>query len=86
MENIELAVRTRRVLGKRVQALRRQGLTPANLYGSGISSLALEVKTATLQQAMMKAGRNVPVALKIEEDGRGGHSGERREMALIWGV
>ena len=40
MDKIELSAAKRAVLGKKVRALRWQGITPANIYGHGIDSTA----------------------------------------------
>ncbi len=66
MADIELSVKPRVVLGKKVAALRRQGVTPANVYGRNLASTAVEVETATLIHLMRSAGRNVIIDLLIE--------------------
>ena len=38
MADIQLSVKPRDVLGKKVAALRRQGVTPANVYGRNLES------------------------------------------------
>jgi hypothetical protein len=38
-DRLELGVSTREVLGKKVRFLRREGITPANIYGHGVDSL-----------------------------------------------
>jgi len=43
VNQLELSVIPRSVLGKRVRALRRGGLTPANVYGHGVESRALQI-------------------------------------------
>ena len=48
MDRVELTVAQRSVLGKKVKALRRSGITPANVYGHRIESQAVEVDTVTL--------------------------------------
>ncbi len=66
MAEIELSVRPRQVLGKKVAALRRQGLTPANVYGRNLESRSIEVETAVLTHLLRSAGRNVIIDLQIE--------------------
>lgn len=63
---IELAVQPREVLGKKVKRLRREGITPANIYGHGIDSLALQVPTRDLAQTIRVAGRNTLLQLQVE--------------------
>jgi large subunit ribosomal protein L25 len=66
VNQFELSVVPRSVLGKKVKVLRREGLTPANVYGHGIESRALQVDTATLVHALRSLGRNAILSLHIE--------------------
>jgi large subunit ribosomal protein L25 len=68
MPDIQLPVKPREVLGKKVAALRRQGVTPANVYGRNLESKALQVETAVLTQLLRSAGRNVIIDLRIEDE------------------
>lgn len=70
MEQIELSAATRDILGKKVRFLRRQGLTPANLYGHNIKSTALQVDTIQLKHTLAKAGKSSLVALKVDSEKR----------------
>jgi len=63
---IELAVALRSVLGKKVKTLRRQGITPANIYGHGIPSVAVQVPTPELARTVRLAGRNTMLELHVE--------------------
>ena len=64
----ELEVLPREVLGKKVRALRRQGITPANIYGHNVESVAVQVTTDNLRHILKTAGRNEIVYLKIDND------------------
>jgi large subunit ribosomal protein L25 len=64
----ELNVAPRVVLGKKVKALRRQGLTPANIYGQRIDSQAVQVPTDELKHVLKTAGRNEIVYLRLDGD------------------
>jgi large subunit ribosomal protein L25 len=64
----ELNVAPRAVLGKRVKALRRQGLTPANIYGQRVESQAVQVSTEALKHVIKTAGRNEIVYLRLDGD------------------
>ncbi len=66
MNQLELSVAPRSVLGKRVKALRRGGLTPANVYGHRVESRALQVDTATLVRTLRALERNAILSLRIE--------------------
>jgi large subunit ribosomal protein L25 len=67
MEQIELEVATREVLGKKVRFLRRQGTTPVHLFGHGIESEALQCDTAQLQRVLAQAGRTKLIDLKLDK-------------------
>ena len=45
MATLELKATKRHIEGKKVQALRRQGVTPAHLFGPGVESLAIQCDT-----------------------------------------
>lgn len=65
-QTTRLRVQPRSILGKQVQQLRRQGLTPIHMYGRNTESLALQVGSATLWRILEQVGRSQPVALEVE--------------------
>ena len=65
-DRLELAVAPREVLGKKVRFLRRQGVTPANIYGHGVDSLAVQVPTHDLAHTIKVAGRNTLLQVLVE--------------------
>jgi large subunit ribosomal protein L25 len=75
----ELKVKTRDTLGKKVRFLRRQGLTPANLYGPKTESIALHVETPILKHLIAKVGRNALIALRLDES-------KKPRLAMIRGI
>ena len=75
MDQIELKVNVRDVLGKKVRFLRRQGITPVHLYGHGIESVALQCDTYQLQGVLAEAGQTRLINLKFE--------GERRPRTVV---
>jgi len=70
MDKIELSATSRDVLGKKVRFLRRQGLTPANLYGHKIKSVALQIDTVELKHTLARAGKSSLIALKLDSTKR----------------
>jgi large subunit ribosomal protein L25 len=48
-----------------VQALRRQGVTPAHLFGPGVESLAIQCDTPALRNILVDAGHTQLVSLKL---------------------
>lgn len=66
MNREELKVSRRDILGKKVRFLRREGLTPVNLYGPNIESTPLQAETPFLKRLIAKAGRNALITLKVD--------------------
>jgi large subunit ribosomal protein L25 len=66
MARTELEVSKREIKGAKVRFLRREGKTPANLYGHGIESIPLQVDTKHLSQTLAQAGKTDLIALKID--------------------
>lgn len=69
MADVKLAVDQRQVTGKKVKALRKQGLVPAHLYGRDTDSLALQAQTSDITTLLKTAGRNAIIDLKINGEG-----------------
>ena len=72
MDKVEIALNPREITGKKVKALRREGVTPTHLYGHGVSSLSLQSDSKTLLKALAQAGGTSLVAqnIKGEPDAR----------------
>lgn len=68
MDQIELKVTNREVLGKKVKLLRRQGITPVHLFGHGIESVALQCDAAKLQRVLAEAGKTGLISLKLDNE------------------
>lgn len=66
MANNSLSAAPRTVLGKKVKALRRTGVTPANVYGHKVESTAVQADTVELVHLLRAAGRNAIIDLKVE--------------------
>lgn len=64
----ELTVAPREVLGKKVKKMRREGLTPGNIFGHGLESKAIQVSTDELRHVLRTAGRNDIVYLRLDGD------------------
>jgi large subunit ribosomal protein L25 len=65
MEKLELEVSKRDVTGKNVRFLRREGKTPAKIYGPGIDSMPVQVETKTMELILGKAGETDLITLKL---------------------
>ncbi|HZP56235.1 MAG TPA: 50S ribosomal protein L25 [Dehalococcoidia bacterium] len=70
MANPQIEVRPRTVLGKKVKALRRSGVTPANVYGHKVESTAVEADTAAMTHLLRGISRNAIIDLKLEGEGK----------------
>ena len=65
MDVAQLDAQPRQVLGKKVNRLRRQGLTPVHLYGKGTDPLSLQMDTQALQRVLVQVGRTSPVTVRV---------------------
>jgi large subunit ribosomal protein L25 len=75
MDAIPLEVQKRDVYGKKNKALRRDGITPAHVFGHGVKSQALQGPTSELERIVERAGKSRLIGLKIE--------GEKRSRSVI---
>ncbi len=65
---VELKVSPREVLGKKVKALRREGVIPANVYGHALESVAIQISKDDLAHLLHSAGRNEIVYLRLDSE------------------
>jgi len=65
MEKYVLEAKKREIIGKQVKALRREGLLPAVIYGSGIEPMPLTLNTGEVRQTLSVIGANTLITLKI---------------------
>ncbi len=65
-QTTQLKASPRQVKGKEVRFLRRQGVTPANVFGHGLTSSAVQIDTKQLRQVLNKVGTSQLITLKIE--------------------
>lgn len=68
MDKIELKVANRKILGKKVKHLRRQGITPVHVFGHGIESLALQCDARELERVLSQAGQTRLINLKLAKE------------------
>lgn len=66
MERLKIEARPRRVVGKQVNALRRQGLLPAVLYGRGISPQPLELEARAAAKILTRLSGSTLVELTVD--------------------
>lgn len=66
MKKLTLEVQERKVLGKDVKKLRREGIMPANVYGKGIKSESVQVPFKDFEKVYKEAGETGLVDLKVD--------------------
>ena len=66
MDSLTLPASKRDVLGKKTSFLRRQGITPAHLFGHNLQSLPLQCDTAELQRIIARAQTTHLINIEIE--------------------
>jgi large subunit ribosomal protein L25 len=66
--NLNLKATRRDILGKKIRFLRRQGITPAHIFGHGVKSLALQCDTAELQRIIAQGGTTRLIDISIEDE------------------
>jgi large subunit ribosomal protein L25 len=62
---MDLTVKQRTILGKKVNALRREGFIPAELYGHGVSNVHLSVSAKEFAKTYATAGENTVITLAV---------------------
>jgi large subunit ribosomal protein L25 len=60
------AVTPRPLVGKRVATLRRQGILPANIFGRGLDSVAVQMPYRTAREMLIAHGKDNLVQVQIE--------------------
>lgn len=74
MNDITLNLDTRAVVGKRVAALRREGLVPSVIYGADFAPVATQSVSSVTTKVVKQAGKHTPVEVRI---------GGKPQLALI---
>jgi len=64
MKRVALEVVARKVLGKEVKKLRREGILPANIYGKDVKSESVQVPLKDFEKVFKEAGETGLVDLK----------------------
>jgi len=62
---MELSAENREILGKKVKQLRRQGITPAHLFGHNVEPLPLQCDTIELKKTLAFTGTTGLISLKV---------------------
>lgn len=75
---VSVELETRAVVGKKVKALRRDGIVPVHLYGRNLDSRSLQCAARPLLQAISRAGGEYGQPLRVTI---AGETGEYRAVA-----
>ncbi|MBU0648527.1 50S ribosomal protein L25 [Patescibacteria group bacterium] len=67
MQTHSLEVKERKISGKKVNQLRRQGLVPGIVYGHGVKNVNIAVRQDILEKIYKQAGESSLIDLKIED-------------------
>jgi large subunit ribosomal protein L25 len=70
VQKTEVEVTAREVLGKKVKALRRGGITPAHIYGNKVESRSIQIPSDELTRILKDAGRNDIVYISLDGEER----------------
>jgi large subunit ribosomal protein L25 len=66
MADLELRAERRAVVGKKVRGLRRQGLLPANVYGPGVESTALQLPARETEATLRRVTASTLLGLVVD--------------------
>ncbi len=66
MAKITLSIQPRKILGKKVKILRKQGIIPANIFGNKIKSTPVQVKSTAFRPIYSQAGETQIVYVQVE--------------------
>lgn len=66
MKHPKLTVEKRTVLGKKVKALRRDGIIPANVYGKGLSSVSVQMPLEKFETIHKEVGETGLIELEFD--------------------
>src|SRR3989337_1705063 len=68
MEKIKINVEPRKIIGKKVKSLRKEGWLPANIFGKDLKSKAIQVQEREFYKAFKLAGETGVVEVKLKSE------------------
>lgn len=68
MNKLTLKADKRKIIGRKVKTLRKEGIIPSNVFGKNVKSLALQTKFSDFMEVFKKAGETGIVYLEISGD------------------
>lgn len=70
MKRFKLAVEKRKVVGKKVKKLRKEGFLPANIYGKAVKSLSVQVPYKEFEKIYKEAGETGIIDVEVDSEVR----------------
>jgi len=67
MQSLSFEASPRELIGKSVKELRRAGIVPIHVYGSGLESLNLQADASAVRSIVANAGTNIPVTVSVKD-------------------
>ena len=67
-QKLLLASAKRKIVGRKLKSIRKEGLVPANVFGKKIKSLAVSVKSIDFRKIFSKAGATGVIYLEVAEE------------------
>jgi large subunit ribosomal protein L25 len=68
MDKHQLTTHSRKITGRKVKSLRREGLTPASVYGKKTASLNIQINTKEFLNLFSQVGESTLIYLKNDSD------------------
>lgn len=65
---ITLSIEQRKILGKKVKNLRKQGIIPANIFGNKVKSTAVQIKSTAFRPVYNQAGETQIVYVQVSSE------------------
>lgn len=65
-QSLSFEASPRELIGKSVKELRRAGIVPIHVYGSGLESLNLQADASVVRSIVAEAGTNIPVTVSVK--------------------
>ncbi|MCL5970928.1 MAG: 50S ribosomal protein L25 [Patescibacteria group bacterium] len=66
MKRLKLEVEKRKVLGKKVKKLRKEGVLPANIYGKGVKSTAVQLPVKDFEKVFKEVGETGLIDVSLD--------------------
>lgn len=73
MTQSTLKTEKRSTFGRKVKALRQEGILPANIYGRKVKSLAIQLPVKEFEKVFKEAGETNIIALKVDKESKPRH-------------